>query len=167
MRTLLYQVSPTDAVSTALAVNKRSDLLSAFYSPFRLGELPGGDISGTVRLEDSSGTRLLSGAQITLHGERNIVTDEQGRLSCRWPRAGAYVIAVNRETVPDGDAVEELEAQSILLDEGQSRKVSLRLPAIRALMGLVEKYDVAREEYLPVAGVRIADSRATAANNHG
>jgi hypothetical protein len=208
-------------------------------NPFSRAQ-PRGDISGTVRLEDSSGTHPLEGAEITLDGgrrttsdaeghyrfagltarfhtvqiqfrsarpfwystpskvstradsivdfgvvyasaqligyvlddshmplpgiglsvrglqyDRTIATDEQGHFVTPLTAAGKYVIGINAETVPDGYAVEELSPVSVSVDEGQSQNVSFTVSAIRALMGSVQTYDVAREQYVPAAGVRI------------
>jgi hypothetical protein len=100
----------------------------------------------------------LPGIGVSVRGlqyDRTIATDEQGHFVAPLTAPGKYVIGINAETVPDGYAVEELSPLSTSVDEGQSQKVSFTISAIRALMGSVQKYDVARAEYVPAAGARI------------
>jgi hypothetical protein len=209
-------------------------------SPFPHFHQHDGTISGTVRLQDSSGTKLVRGAEITLDGERktasdgqgnyhfskvkqgshniqiafksdrpfyystpsklstaadsivdfgivypsaqvvgyalndagiglpdigilvkgpqgeiNFTTDQSGKFFVPVAQTGGYTFRVNTETVPDGYALEDLAADSISVGEGEFKKVTFTLPAIRAVAGLVQAYDPARGEYVPLAGATI------------
>jgi hypothetical protein len=44
---------------------------------------------------------------------------------------------------------------SISVGDSESKKISFVLPAIRALSGSVQKYDPAKEVYVPLAGVTV------------
>jgi hypothetical protein len=209
-------------------------------SPFPHFHQHDGTISGTVRLQDSTGTKLVRGAEITLDGERkttsdrqgnyhfskvrqgahnieiafkserpfyystpsklsaaadsivdfgiiypsaqvvgyalndagvglpdigilvkgpqgefNFTTDQAGKFFVPVAQTGAYIFRVNTETIPDGYALEDLAADSISVGEGEFKKVTFRLPAIRALAGLVQAYDPAKGEYVPLVGATI------------
>ncbi|HEV3316698.1 MAG TPA: carboxypeptidase regulatory-like domain-containing protein [Candidatus Angelobacter sp.] len=209
-------------------------------SPFPHFHQHDGTISGTVRLQDSTGTKLVRGAEITLDGERkttsdsqgnyhfskvrqgahniqiafkserpfyystpskltaaadsivdfgiiypsaqvvgyalndagvglpdigilvkgpqgefNFTTDQAGKFFVPVAQTGAYIFRVNTETIPDGYALEDLVADSLSVGEGEFKKVTFRLPAIRALAGLVQAYDPAKGEYVPLVGATI------------
>jgi hypothetical protein len=235
--TLLDTLAPTPRKDVVWELGMRHALGG---NPFQHSRERGGDISGTVRLEDASGTRPLEGADILLDGqrramsdaeghyrladlppgyhtvqilfrssrpfwystpsrvtskadsvvdfgivypsaqvlgyifddcgrplqgvgvrvkgsryERDLTTDERGHFLAPVTATGTYEIKINPETVPDGYAVEAVVPATISVDEGESKTVSFTVTAMRALMGLVQKYDVAREEYVPVAGAHI------------
>jgi hypothetical protein len=94
---------------------------------------------------------LVSGPQ----GELNLTTDQAGKVLLPVAQTGAYLVRVNTETVPDGYALEDLEPASISVGEGELKKVSFRLPAIRALTGLIQAYDPVKGKYVPQAGVTV------------
>ncbi|HEY6250375.1 MAG TPA: carboxypeptidase regulatory-like domain-containing protein [Candidatus Angelobacter sp.] len=209
-------------------------------SPFPRWQRHDGDISGTVRLQDSSGTQPMRGVEITLDGEHkttsdsqgryhfskvrhgvhtvqiafksvrpfwyttpskvstvqdsvvdfgiiypaaqlvgyvvddagaglpdigilvsgpqggfNLITDQKGKFTVPVGQAGTYVVRVSTESVPDGYALEDLEAASVAVAEGEFKKVLFTLPVIRAVTGSVQKYDTSKGEYLPLAGVTV------------
>jgi hypothetical protein len=94
---------------------------------------------------------LVKGPQ----GELNITTDQAGKFFVPVAAAGTYMVRVNTETVPDGYALEDLAPTSVSVAEGEFKKVSFTLPAIRALTGMVQGYDPVKGEYVPLAGARI------------
>ncbi len=65
------------------------------------------------------------------------------------------MVRVNTETVPDGYALEDLAPASVSVTEGEFKKVSFTLPAIRALTGLVQGYDPLKGEYVRLVGATI------------
>ena len=79
----------------------------------------------------------------------NLTTDQTGRFAAPVTQVGEYLIHVNEETVPDGYALDRLESARVTVNEGESRKVSFTLQAIRALTGSVYVYDAAKETYHP------------------
>jgi hypothetical protein len=94
---------------------------------------------------------LVQGPQGTL----NLITDQAGTFVVPVAQPGVYVIHVNGETVPDGYALEDLRPVSVSIGDGESKKVTFTVPAIRALTGLVQTYDAARERYVAVGGVTV------------
>jgi hypothetical protein len=58
---------------------------------------------------------------------------------------------VNVETVRAGYALDDLQPLTIALGDGESKKISFTLPAIRALAGKVQSYDASQGEYVAVA----------------
>jgi len=98
---------------------------------------------------------LVKGPQ----GELNLVTDQAGKLFVPVAQPGIYTISVNAETVPDGYALEDLHPVTVVVGEGDLKKFTFKLPAIRALSGSVQVYDPVRGEYVVLAGaiVEIAE----------
>jgi hypothetical protein len=94
---------------------------------------------------------LVKGPQ----GELNFTTDQAGKFLVPVAQIGAYTVRVNTETVPDGYALEDLAPAPVTVAEGEFKKVSFTLPAIRALTGFVQGYDPLKGEYVPVAGAEI------------
>jgi hypothetical protein len=94
---------------------------------------------------------LVKGPQ----GELNINTDQAGKFFVPVAETGTYFVRVNMETVPDGYALEDLAPASVSVAEGEFKKVSFTLPAIRALTGLVQGYDPAKGEYVRLVGATI------------
>jgi len=88
-------------------------------------------------------------------GELNVTTDEAGKFLVPVAQIGAYTVRVNTETVPDGYAVEDLAPLGVSVAEGEFKKVSFTLPAIRALTGFVQGYDPIKGEYVPLVGAQI------------
>jgi hypothetical protein len=88
-------------------------------------------------------------------GELNLTTDQAGKFFVPVAQTGAYIFRVNTETVPDGYALEDLASDNILVGEGEFKKVTFKLPAIRALTGLVQAYNPAKGEYAPLAGATV------------
>ncbi|HXB20182.1 MAG TPA: carboxypeptidase regulatory-like domain-containing protein [Candidatus Solibacter sp.] len=235
--TMFETIAPARQVTPIWEVGLRHQFGDRPFTNFHQHD---GTISGTVRLQDSSGTKLVRGAEITLDGDRkttsdsqgnyhfskvrqgahniqisfkserpfyystpsklsavpdsivdfgiiypsaqvvgyvlndagiglpdigilvkgpqgelNLTTDQAGKIFVPVPQTGAYVFRVNAETVPDGYALEDLAPISISVGEGEFKKVSFNLPAIRALNGLVLAYDTAKGEYLPLAGATV------------
>src|SRR5260370_42715936 len=60
-----------------------------------------------------------------------------------------------KENGADGDGLEEFGTIGVTVGEGEFKKISFTLPAIRALTGLVQGYDPAKGEYVRVAGATI------------
>lgn len=109
---------------------------------------------------------LVKGPQ----GELNFKTDQAGKFDVPIAQVGTYTASVNAATVPDGYAFEDLAPSSIPVAEGESKKVSFTLPAIRALSGAVVAYDPAKGEYVPVphATVELVElNRRTVTDNAG
>jgi hypothetical protein len=94
---------------------------------------------------------LVQGRQ----GELNITTDQAGKFFVPVAETGTYMLRVNTETVPDGYALEDLAPASVSVAEGEFKKVSFTLPAIRALTGLVQGYDPVEGKYVRVVGATI------------
>jgi hypothetical protein len=94
---------------------------------------------------------LVEGPQGTL----NVTTDQAGTFAVPVAQAGAYVVRANVETIPDGYALEDLGPVAVSVRDGELKKVSITVSAIRALTGSVQRYDAAREMYAPVAGVTV------------
>ncbi len=94
---------------------------------------------------------LLRGPQ----GETSLTTDQAGKFVAPVAQMGAYSARVNVETVPDGYALEDLQLASVSVGEGDFKKVSFTLPAIRALAGSVQTYDSAKEAYVSLPGVTV------------
>ena len=88
-------------------------------------------------------------------GERTLTTDKTGQFFVPVAQPGDYVLTVNAETVPDGYALEDLAPAGISVAEGEFKKVSFKLPAIRALTGVVQGYDPARAGYVPIENVTV------------
>ncbi len=88
-------------------------------------------------------------------GERTLTTDKTGQFFVPVAQPGDYVLTVNAETVPDGYALEDLAPAGISVAEGEFKKVSFKLPAIRALTGVVQGYDPARASYVPLENVTV------------
>ncbi|HEV3057572.1 MAG TPA: carboxypeptidase-like regulatory domain-containing protein [Vicinamibacterales bacterium] len=88
-------------------------------------------------------------------GKRTLVTDRTGACVVPVEAGGTYEVSVNAETVPDGYALEDLRPATVSLIDGDSKKISFTLSAIRALVGSVQTYDAARETYVPVAGATV------------
>ncbi len=95
---------------------------------------------------------LVKGSQ----GELDFTTDRLGRFVVPVPQTGEYILRVNGETVPDGYALDELQPANLSMAEGESKKVSFVLPAIRGLTGSVQRYDPAKEEYVSLPGVTVS-----------
>lgn len=57
--------------------------------------------------------------------------------------------------MPDAYALDNLEPVRVRVAEGESKKVSLTLLAIRALTGSVQVYDLAKGAYVPLDGVSV------------
>jgi hypothetical protein len=89
------------------------------------------------------------------HGEINIKTNDAGKFVIPIPQSGIYVVRVNAETVPEGYALEELQPANISVAEGEFKKISFTVTAIRALTGSVRTYDSAKGNYVPVMGVTV------------
>jgi hypothetical protein len=94
---------------------------------------------------------LLKGPQ----GEMNLTTDQAGKFVTPVAQTGAYSAHVKVESVPDGYALEDLQLANISVGEGEFKKVSFTLPAIRALGGSVQVYDSAKEAYISLTGVTV------------
>jgi hypothetical protein len=88
-------------------------------------------------------------------GKRSLITDRTGVCVVPVEEGGTYEVSVNAETVPDGYALEDLRPAAVSLGEGESKKISFTISAIRALVGSVQTYDTARETYVPVAGATV------------
>ncbi len=88
-------------------------------------------------------------------GELNVTTDQAGKFFVPVAETGSYMVRLNTETVPDGYALEDLAPIGVTVGEGEFKKISFTLPAIRALTGLVQGYDPAKGEYVRVAGATI------------
>jgi hypothetical protein len=86
----------------------------------------------------------------------NLTTDKAGRFFVPVSQPGAYTVSVNAESVPDGYALEDLAAEGVSVAEGEFKKISFTLPAIRALTGVVEAYDPAMKQYAPVKNVAVS-----------
>jgi hypothetical protein len=85
-------------------------------------------------------------------------------------QTGEYVVAVNAATVSDGYALEDLQPVRISVGEGELKKVTFILSAIRALTGSIQTYDSAKEEYVPMVGVTVELAelnRQTVTDNNG
>lgn len=95
---------------------------------------------------------LVKGAQ----GEMNLTTDKAGQFFVPVAQPGAYTVSVNAESMPDGYALEDLAPVGISVAEGEFKKVSFTLPAIRALTGVVEGYDPAMKQYAPLKNVTVS-----------
>ena len=95
---------------------------------------------------------LVKGPQ----GGLDFTTDRLGRFFVPVPQTGDYILRVNAETVPDGYALDELEPVNLSMAEGESKKVSFVLPAIRGLTGSVQAYDPAKGEYVSLPGVTVS-----------
>jgi hypothetical protein len=116
---------------------------------------PSAQIVGYV-LDDAG--RPLPNLGISIKGgshDTSAASDQQGRFVVPVTRSGTYVVAVNAETVPDGYAVGELAPITVSVEEGQTKKIGFSLGAIRALSGVVKRYDSTREQYVPVPGVHV------------
>jgi len=94
---------------------------------------------------------LLKGPQ----GEMNLTTDQGGKFVAPVAQSGSYSAHVDVESVPDGYALEDLQLASISVGEGEFKKVSFTLPAIRALAGSVQTYDSAKEAYISLPGMTV------------
>jgi Carboxypeptidase regulatory-like domain len=103
-------------------------------------------------------------------GRLNLTTDQRGKFVAPVAQPGAYVVRIEVETVPDGYALEDLQPAGVSVGEGDLKKVSFAVPAIRALTGVVQRYDAHRGQYLALDGVTIELSelnRRTTSNGAG
>jgi hypothetical protein len=103
-------------------------------------------------------------------GELNFTTDQTGKFVVPVAQTGEYVVAVNAATVSDGYALEDLQPVRISVGEGELKKVTFILSAIRALTGSIQTYDSAKEEYVPMVGVTVELAelnRQTVTDNNG
>jgi hypothetical protein len=89
------------------------------------------------------------------HGEVNITTNDAGKFVVPIAQSGTYVVRMNAETVPDGYAFEELKPANISVVDGEFKKISFTLTAIRAVTGSVRAYDSAKGNYVPVIGAPV------------
>jgi hypothetical protein len=94
---------------------------------------------------------LVKGPQ----GEINLTTGKAGQFLVPVAQPGAYTVSVNAESVPDGYALDDLAPAGVSVAEGEFKKISLTLPAIRALTGVVESYDPGKGQYLPVKNAEV------------
>jgi hypothetical protein len=109
---------------------------------------------------------LVNGPQ----GELDFTTDQAGKFVVPVAQTGEYVVTINTATVSDGYALEDLQPVRISVGDGELKKVSFMLPAIRALIGSIQTYDSAREEYVPMVGVTVELAelnRQTVTDNNG
>ena len=103
-------------------------------------------------------------------GELNFTTDPAGKFVVPVARTGEYILTVNAAAVSDGYVLEDLQPVSISVGEGELKKVSFTMFAIRALIGSIQTYDSAREEYVPMVGVTVELAelnRQTVTDNNG
>lgn len=84
-------------------------------------------------------------------GQTRLTADQTGKFVAPVTQSGTYVAEVNAETVRAGYALDDLQPLTIALGDGESKKISFTLPAIRALAGKVQSYDASQEDYVPVA----------------
>jgi hypothetical protein len=116
---------------------------------------PSAEIIGYV-LNDAGVALPTSGILVEgPRGETNLITDQQGKFVVPVVEPGAYVIHMNPETVPDGYSLEDIEPASISVAEGEFKKVSLVLLAIRALTGFVRSYEATKGSYISLAGATV------------
>jgi hypothetical protein len=84
-------------------------------------------------------------------GQTRFTADQTGKFVAPVTQSGTYVADVNVETVRAGYALDDLQPLTIALGDGESKKISFTLPAIRALAGSVQSYDATQGEYVAVA----------------
>ena len=94
---------------------------------------------------------LVKGPQ----GEMSLTTDKAGQFFVPVAQPGEYMVSVDAERVPDGYALEDLIPVGVSVAEGEYKKVSFTLPAIRALTGVVEGYDPGKGQYVPIANATV------------
>jgi hypothetical protein len=116
---------------------------------------PSAEIIGYVLSDAGNGLVGISLEVRGPQGNLNLTTDQAGKSVAPLTETGDYVVRVNAETVPDGYALENLEPVSVTVKEGESKKVSFALLAIRALTGSVETYDRGKETYVPLVGASV------------
>jgi len=116
---------------------------------------PSAEIIGYVLDDAGSGLAGISLEVRSPKGELNLTTDQAGKFVAPLTGTGDYVVRLNAETVPDGYALENLEPVSVLVGEGEAKKVSFALLAIRTLTGSVQTYDHGKETYVPLVGVSV------------
>ena len=94
---------------------------------------------------------LVKGPQ----GEMSLTTDKAGQFFVPVAQPGEYMVSVDAERVADGYALEDLIPVGVSVAEGEYKKVSFTLPAIRALTGVVEGYDPGKGQYVPIANATV------------
>ena len=102
-------------------------------------------------VDDTGGA--LPGIAVSIRGpqgETRLTADQTGKFVARLTQSGTYVAEVNAETVRAGYALDDLQPLTITLGDGESKKISFTLPAIRALAGKVQSYDASQGEYVAV-----------------
>ncbi len=102
---------------------------------------------------DDTGT-ALPGIAVSIRGpqgQTRLTADQTGKFADPVTQSGTYLANVNVETVRAGYALDDLHPLTITLGDGESKKITFKLPAIRALAGSVQSYDATQGEYVPVA----------------
>jgi hypothetical protein len=147
---LTFKSSRTFWYSTPSKVSTAADSIADFGIIFPAAQINGYVLSDAGIGLDGIGV-LVNGPQ----GELNFTTDQAGKFVVPLAQTGEYVVRVNAATVPDGYPLEDLQPVSVSVGEGELKKVSFTLPAIRALIGSIQTYDSAKEEYVPLVGVTV------------
>jgi hypothetical protein len=131
---------------------------------------PAGQVAGYVLNDAGAGLPDIGVEVKGPQGETNLTTDQAGKFFVPVAQPGVYTIQVKTETVANGYALDDLDPASVSVGEGEFKKILFTLPAIRGLTGMVQEYDAAKEEYIPVRGasIEIAElARHTATDSNG
>jgi Carboxypeptidase regulatory-like domain len=110
---------------------------------------------GSVRGDSGIG---LSGIELSVSNSRQRFrarTDAEGRFRVEGLSAGEYQIAIDRDSVPPGYSVTELETQRTMVDPSAPAQCAFRLRAIRNISGRVTIYDRTSQREISVARIRV------------
>jgi hypothetical protein len=110
---------------------------------------------GSVRGDTGTG---LSGVEITVSKGQELFraqTDAEGRFRVEGLSSGEYQVKLDRDSIPPGYSVKELETQRTIVDPSASGQCAFILRAIRNISGRVTIYDRRSQSEISVPHVMV------------
>jgi hypothetical protein len=110
---------------------------------------------GSVRSDTGIG---LSGVEISVSKGRQrfrAQTDAEGRFRVEGLSSGEYQIKIDRDSVPPGYSVTELETQRTMVDPSAPGQCAFTLRAIRNISGRVTIYDPTSQREISVPRITV------------